>query len=164
MYSMPCNSFWHGVVSANLGAELVMRLRESRCITTICNIRVLIAADRFYTYPDVMTVSGSAVADNQNDTILNPALIAEVFSPSTEMQDRGFKFARYRLIPSLQEYVLVSQTEPRVEVFRRHSTDTWIMSEFTGLEETCRLRSMNCEIPLAEIYHKVEFQEQPNHR
>jgi Uma2 family endonuclease len=109
-------------------------------------------------YPDVSVVRGKPeVADDQNDILLNPTVIVEVLSPSTEAHDRGLKFARYRRMESLREYVLVSQEAPHVEVFRRQEDGHWVLTEYFGLDSVCRLESIDCAIPLAGIYERVEF-------
>ena len=95
--------------------------------------------------------------DDRRDTLLNPALIVEVLSPSTEAYDRGFKSAQYRTVESLEEYALVSQSEPRVEVFRRQSGGHWLLSEAVGLAAVCNFESLDCALPLADIYAKVTF-------
>src|SRR5262249_24087288 len=97
--------------------------------------------------------------DGHGDTLLNPALIVEVLSPSTEAYDCGFKSAQYRTLESLQEYVLVSQAEPRVEAFRRHPDGKWLLSESVGLGAMCRLESVNCTIALRDLYNNVSFTE-----
>jgi Uma2 family endonuclease len=94
-------------------------------------------------------------ADDQKDTLLNPVLIAEVLSKSTEAMDRGLKFHQYRKIASLQEYVLVSGAEPLIEVFTRRSDGDWTLREFSGLSATCRLASVNCDIPLSDVCEGV---------
>jgi Uma2 family endonuclease len=99
-------------------------------------------------------------ADDQSDTLLNPTFVAEVLSPSTEAYDRGFKSAQYRTVPSLQEYALVSQTEPRVEVYRRQPTGDWLLSESLGFNAVCRLESLDCQVPLADVYEKVTFNDE----
>ena len=96
-------------------------------------------------------------ADDQRDTLVNPALIVEVFSPSTEAYDRGFKSTQYRTVDSLEEYALVSQAEPRVEVFRRQPGGHWLLSEAVGLEAVCHFESLDCAVPLAGIYARVTF-------
>ena len=110
------------------------------------------------TYADVIAIKRDPkFADDQHDTLLNPSLIVEVLSPSTEAYDRGFKSAQYRTVESLEEYTLVSQAEPRVEVFRRQSAGHWLLSEAVGLEAVCHFESLNCAVPLTEIYAKVTF-------
>jgi Uma2 family endonuclease len=89
--------------------------------------------------------------------LLNPTLITEVLSPSTEAYDRGFKFAQYRMLESLQEYVLVSQSQPQVEIFRRQPNGEWLLSVTAGLEATCRFDNAGCAVALAEIYDKITF-------
>src|SRR5437660_9990188 len=102
-----------------------------------------------------MVVCGEAkFADDQRDTVLNPALIVEVLSKSTEAHDRGFKFAQYRKLNSLREYVLVSTIEPRVEKFHRQQDGQWLLSESVGLDAECRFESLDCQILLSDIYHR----------
>jgi Uma2 family endonuclease len=98
------------------------------------------------------------LGDEYQDTILNPTLIIEVLSPSTEAYDRGKKFAAYRSIESLREYALVSQIEPIIEVFFKDSGGTWSLSVSSGLDATCKFRSLDIEIPLAEIYRGVKLE------
>ena len=109
-------------------------------------------------YPDVVVFCGEArVLDQHQDTILNPALLIEVLSPSTEACDRGFKSQQFRAIPSLREYALVSQTEARVELFRRGEQDTWSLHEWTGLDSVCRFESTARSVKMVEIYYTVSF-------
>jgi Uma2 family endonuclease len=84
-------------------------------------------------------------------------LIVEVLSPFTEAYDRGFKSAQYRTLESLEEYALVSQAEPRVEVFRRQSAGHWLLSEAIGLQAVCNFESLDCAVSLADIYANVTF-------
>jgi Uma2 family endonuclease len=121
-------------------------------------LRVLAALDGLYTYPDVAVVCGEPkLLDGRKDTLLNPALIVEVLSPSTEGYDRGFKFAQYRTLESIEEYALVWQSEPRVEVFRRQPGGHWLLSEFIGIDSVCQFESVGAGVPLTEIYDKVSF-------
>jgi len=123
------------------------------------DLRVRVSPGGLYTYPDVTVVCGDPkFADDQKDTLLNPVFIAEVLSPSTEAYDRGFKSAQYRKLESLQEYALISQAEPRVEVFRRQPGGDWLLSESTGLDAACRIDCLDCRITLAGIYSKVTFE------
>ena len=123
---------------------------------TASDVRVRVSPEGLYTYPDLIVVCGAPeFLDNRRDTILNPILIVEVLSPSTEAYDRGFKSAQYRTLESLQEYALVSQDEPRVEVFRRQVSGDWLLSESIGLEGFARFESIGCAIGLAGVYEKV---------
>jgi Uma2 family endonuclease len=159
MYAMSGGSPTHAILIASIGRELGIGLKKGSCQVATSNLRVRVSSGGLYTYPDVVVVCGKIkVADDDKDTLLNPILLLEVLSPSTEAYDRGFKFAQYRLIESLQEYALVSQTEPRVEVFRRQPGGNWLFSEAVGLDKLCRFDSVDCAIPLAEIYDKVTFE------
>lgn len=107
-------------------------------------------------YPDVSVVCGKPQLEG-NDVLLNPLVIVEVLSDSAERYDRGLKFARYRRIESLQEYVLVAQSDPRVEVFRRQGDGSWSLRVYEGLRDTARLDSVGAMIPLGRLYQDVEF-------
>jgi len=158
MYARPGGSFQHGLIVGNLIAELHTMLKERPCAVGSSALRLRVSPDGLYTYSDVLVICGDPkFADDQHDTLLNPALIVEVFSPSTEAYDRGFKSAQYRKVESLAEYALVSQAEPRVEVFRRQPGGHWLLSEAVGLEAICDFESLDCAVPLAEIYSKVTF-------
>jgi Uma2 family endonuclease len=158
MYAMSGGSMPHAVVIANLTGELHAALKRTPCTVMSSDMRVRISPSRFYTYPDIVVVCGPPkVADDQNDTLLNPTILIEVLSPSTEAHDRGFKFLHYRRLESLQEFALVWQSEPRVEIFRRQPSGEWLLSEAAGLDASCRFDSAGCRIELAEIYHRIEF-------
>src|SRR5580698_4761492 len=134
IYAMSGGSWVHSVVIGNLTAALVVALKKRPCSVTSSDLRLRVSPAGLYTYPDVMVVCGEPrFVDQRTDTVVNPALVIEVLSPSTEGYDRGFKAAQYRTIESLKEYALVSQSEARVEVFRRESAHEWLMSEFAGM-------------------------------
>jgi Uma2 family endonuclease len=119
-------------------------------------MRIRVAATGLYTYPDVVVVCGEPqLADDAFDTLLNPTLIVEVISPSTEGYDRGKKFAHYRTIESLAEIVLVSQERVEVERFSRQPRGGWLLLEANRLEERLPLPSIGCELSLAAIYKRV---------
>jgi Uma2 family endonuclease len=120
MLAMPHSSMDHAVIKGNLSCELGNALKQTPW-TVVVNMRIQVCSSGFYAHPDVLAVRGAKLEDAHEDTLLNPTFLAEVLSPSTEAYDRGFKSAQYRTIESLQESALVSQAEPRVEVFRRQS-------------------------------------------
>ena len=111
-----------------------------------------VAASGFYTHPDAAVYCGEAepVGDH-GDIMVNPILILEVLSRATEAYDRGFKFAQYRLLESLREYVLVSQSEPRVEIFQRQSDGEFKLSECVGLEGECYFSTVRCRVPMGSL-------------
>ena len=158
MYAMSGASYKHVLITGNLAYRLRNCLEKRPCTVLTSDLRLRVAPGGLYTYPDLVVVCGEPkFADNQADTLLNPLLIVEVLSPSTEAYDRGFKFAQYRTLESLQEYALVSQQEPRVEVFRRQSGGEWLLSESVGLDAACRFDSVDCALALGEVYDKVTF-------
>lgn len=161
MYAMAGGSYWHARIGHNLSRELGVALRNGPCEVAGTDLRLRVAPGGLYTYPDLVVVCGEPkFADKRTDTVVNPVLLIEVLSPSTELLDREFKFEQYRKLDSLKEYVLVSQTEPRVEVYQRGPGDQWAHTEFAGLEATARFQSVDAGVPLAEIYSKVRFGEE----
>ncbi|MEO7652922.1 MAG: Uma2 family endonuclease, partial [Bryobacteraceae bacterium] len=153
MYAMAGGTYNHGLIILNTGAEIRQALGDRPCSVTSVDVRLRVAETGLFTYPDLMVVCGDpAFADNRKDTILNPIVIAEVLSPSTEAHDRGFKFAHYRRIAALQEYLLVSQSEPNVERYVRQPDGQWMFSETRGYDGILPLESLGCAIPLSGIY------------
>ena len=150
----------HSLIALNVGGELRSRLNGKPCRAYNSDLRIRIPRTPLYTYPDVSVICGPSrydPNDPHNETATNPRLLVEVLSPSTEGYDRGEKFSRYRMLDSLEEYVLVSQDTPRVETFFRRPDGAWLFTPVTGLESSVRLASIEIEIPLAEIYANVEF-------
>ena len=132
-------------------------MRGSGCETYANEMRVSTPLTTSYFYPDVVVVCEEPrFEDDVFDTLLNPIILVEVLSPSTEAYDRGEKFAHYRQLTSLQEYVLVAQDRIRVEHFRRQEKQ-WIFTDFQEREEILPLTSIQCELPLQEIYERVTF-------
>ncbi len=158
MYAMSGASYPHGLIILNLGSKLHAALEKGRCAVIANDLRVRVSSRGLYTYPDIVVVCGEPkFADDQKDTLLNPTFLAEVLSSSTEAYDRGFKSAQYRKLESLQEYALVSQTEARLEIFRRQTGGGWLLSEFAGLDAVCRFDSLGCQVALADIYQRITF-------
>ncbi len=152
-------SFAHNLITANISAGLHARLRNSECVAIANEMRVSTPSTSSYFYPDVVVVCEEPrFEDDVFDILLNPIILVEVLSPSTEAYDRGEKFSHYRQIESLQEYVLVAQDKICVEIFRRQENN-WILADFQNLEERLPLVSVQCELPLREIYDRVTFPE-----
>src|SRR5260370_36574266 len=126
MYAMAGGSYIHGVIILNLGAELRSALRKRGSFVVAKEVRLRVRPGRVYTYPDIVAgCDPPKFVDDQKDTLLNPSLVIEVLSPSTEAHDRGYKFAQYRQLESVREYVLVSQSHPRIERFERQRDSPW---------------------------------------
>jgi Uma2 family endonuclease len=163
VYAMSGASLPHGIITGNLSRALGNQLETRACLVVPTDLKVRVSPQGLYAYPDVVVVCGEPkLADRRNDILLNPTVIIEVLSPSTEAYDRGFKFHQYQLIESLREYGLVSQTEARVEIFRRQANGEWLLAESLGLDAVCRFKSMACEIALSSTYLKVNFEAAPS--
>jgi Uma2 family endonuclease len=157
--AMAGGTYRHSKLTHSLGRRLGNALEGRPCEVSGSDIRVCTTPEGLYTYPDIVVVCGEPkFADGRSDTLLNPTLVIEVLSPSTEGYDRGFKSAQYRRLESLEEYALVWQTEPRVEVFRRRPSGQWLFSESIGLDAMCPFESVGASIALREIYDKISFE------
>jgi Uma2 family endonuclease len=150
-------SFAHNFITGDIFGELRAQLQGRRCKAATNNMRVKVSKTGSYFYPDVVVFCGEPQAeDNESDTLLNPTVIIEVLSPSTEARDRGEKFWHYQQLASLQEYVLVSQDRVCVEHYLREGA-YWLRTEFRALEDIMPLSSIECELRLRDIYNSVEM-------
>lgn len=157
-FAMSGGTFEHSRITANIIGELRDRLRGTPCGVQESNLRIRVARTTLYTYPDASVLCGEPQFDPLDAgrrTLINPTLIVEVLSPSTESWDRGGKFANYRQIDSLREYVLVSSDTPRVETYWRQSDGRWVFDAALGREAVARLNSISVDLPLAEVYRGV---------
>ena len=155
IYAMTGASRKHNLVSGNIYRELSMQLKKRSCEAYINDMRVKATEALSYYYPDVAVVCGTPqFEDAQVDTLLNPTLLIEVLTPSTEAYDRGKKFAHYRKIASLREYLLVAQDQPNIERYVRRG-DVWILSEVMGIDTSIILECIECALSLREVYDKV---------
>ena len=153
VFAMTGASLRHNRIVSNLGGIFYQRLRGGRCTAYVADLRLQVTATGFYTYPDLVVVCGEPqLADAHLDTILNPTLIVEVLSPSTEATDRGSKFAHYRTIESLAEVVLVAQERVQVERYTRQPEGGWLLFEARHLEDRLPLSSIGVELVLADVY------------
>ncbi|MGA2146878.1 MAG: Uma2 family endonuclease [Bryobacteraceae bacterium] len=156
MFAMAGGSEAHNILVDNLVVAFRLKLRGGSCRSYSRDMRVQVSATGFYTYPDLVVVCGERkFLDEKRDTLLNPNLIVEVLSPTTEAYDRGRKFSHYRALESLQEYVLVSQDRIQVECFKRQAAGQWLLTAASSLEDAVCLDSVGCTIPLTDIYEDV---------
>ena len=156
MVGMTGASRRHNLIAANISREIGQQLRGRPCEGYISDMRVRVPSTRLYTYPDVVVVCGEPrFEDDYVDTLLNPTLIVEVLSESTELYDRGKKFGFYRTIESLAEYLLVAQDECRVEQYVKQPDGRWMLSDYRSPEEVAELSSIQCRLALKEVYDKV---------
>ncbi|MFN8486261.1 MAG: Uma2 family endonuclease [Caldilineaceae bacterium] len=148
----------HNLIVLNVGAELRTQLKKRSCTVYPSDLRVKIEPIDLYTYPDVVVVCGKAQFDDkEQDTLLNPTVIVEVLSKSTEAYDRGTKFKNYRTLPSLTEYILIAQDAYHIEHYVRQTDNQWLLSEVDDPEGVVELPTIQCSLLLGEVYDKVEF-------
>jgi Uma2 family endonuclease len=146
----------HNIITANVLAKLHAQLEQRPCTVFPSDMRVKVMATTSYFYPDVTVVCGEAILeDDWQDTLLNPTLIVEVLSKSTEAYDRGEKFKHYRQFPTLVEYLLIAQDRFAVEHYLRQPNNEWQRSEFSDLSEVVQLPAIQCHLALTDIYAKV---------
>ena len=145
----------HNLVAMNIAGILRPQLKHRPCEAYLSDMRVKTGKANSYRYPDIAVVCGQPeFEDSHVDTLLNPTLLIEILSPSTEASDRGDKFAEYRRIPSLQEYLLAAQDRPYMERYVRQG-ENWLLTESKGVEVTVSLDAIGCELALREVYDKV---------
>jgi Uma2 family endonuclease len=155
IFAMSGGTWEHSLIASNINGELRAALLERPCSVHGADMRIHIPSTGRYTYADVLVVCGQPVfVDETRDTLVNPMVIVEVLSDSTEKYDRGDKFEQYQTLASLQDYVLVSQKKVRVEHFRRQADGTWVLRT-AGPGDRVVLESVGCELAVDRAYLKV---------
>ena len=150
-------SLRHARVQGNILSELYLALRGGECEAFGSDLRVR-ASGRMYAYPDGSVVCGKPLdADERQDILLNPVVIVQVLSPSTEKYDRGVKFQHYRTIDSLKDYILVDQDQVRIEHYSRETDNTWTLHDHEKLNDELKIASVGVSVPLSRIYDRVEL-------
>jgi Uma2 family endonuclease len=158
MWAMSGGSMRHAGLQANIVGELVAALRGSDCQVFTSDLRVRVLPGRMYAYPDVTVVCGKPVpADDHQDILLNPAVIFEVLSPSTEKYDRGIKFQYYLSLETLKDFILVDQSKVRVEHYARGSAGAWTFRAYEQLQDELKIDSIGVSLALSRIYDRVEL-------
>jgi len=161
IYAMSGGSRTHARVTFNLYVQVGSQLKPP-CFGYSNDMKVRTSYSGLYAYPDLIVVCGEPVfLDDKTDVLLNPKVIFEVLSPSTETYDRTEKFFRYQMLESFTDYVLIAQAEPRVEHFARHPNTGWVFNYVKGLDTSLRIDSIDCTLELARIYSGIEFPETP---
>src|SRR4051812_15921663 len=158
MFAMSGASLAHNRLVRQLMREFGNELRNGRCEAVSNDLRVFVPATRLFTYPDVVIFCGEPrLMDAQSDTLLNPTVIVEVLSPSTEAYDRGRKFEHYQSIESLREYVLVASDRIHVDLYTRQTDGGWLLTSASRLEDSISLKSAGCQLVLADVYEKIDL-------
>ena len=158
MFAMAGASEAHNLLVWNLIRELGQQLRSRPCHAYPSDMRVRVSPAGLYTYPDVVVVCGERqFLTEQKDTLLNPTLLVEVLSPSTEAYDRGRKFDHYKSIESLGQYLLVATDRIHADLFTRQADGSWLLTSASRMEDSLDLQSVGCRLTLADLYEKVEL-------
>jgi Uma2 family endonuclease len=159
VFQMAGASFAHNRLSMNISGTLFGRLDRGRCSVVQNDMRLFVEKSGLFTYPDVMVVCGEPeIAKIRGlENLVNPVLIVEVLSPSTEAYDKGVKFDHYRGIGSLKEYVLVWQDKKRLARYTKKDDQNWLLTDFIGDDATIDLLSVDCALLMEEIYDKVDM-------
>lgn len=161
MFAMAGGSINHNQITFNVAKAFDRLLAHKSCRVFSNDVRLQTQKSGLYTYPDVMVVCGKIeLVAGRDDTLTNPTLIVEVWSDSTQAYDRGEKFAMYRQIPTLQDYVMIDQTQLYVEHYRRDG-NFWVLETLEKADAILTLPALECEMPLAVMYEKVEWQNEP---
>ena len=158
VFAMAGASRAHNQITSNLVVALGNKLAERPCSVYVSDMKVRTQTKETnkYSYPDVVVTCGDeSFGDDKNDVLLNPLLIIEVLSESTEAYDRGLKFFHYQLIPSLSDYLLVTQDFCRVEHYQRREDQQWVYSEYHDSQDMVEIATLNCSLTMAEIYRRV---------
>lgn len=162
IYGQTSGNESHNLITTNVLTTFVMQLRRRSGKVYPSNLRVKIGQANVYTYADIVIVGNHPqFKDEENDTLLNPTVIGEVFSKLTENYDRGRKFQDYRTLESLTEYLLIAQDRPYIEHYVRQADNQWLLSEAKGLQDVIELPTIECKLALADVYDKVDFQSRP---
>ncbi|MBZ0289024.1 MAG: Uma2 family endonuclease [Anaerolineae bacterium] len=157
IFAMTGASENHNLIAGSTYAALYAQLRKRPCNVYPSDMRVKVHATGLYTYPDITIVCGTPeLEDNNIDTLLNPTVIIEVLSPSTEAYDRGKKFRHYKTIKSLQDYILISQDSMRIEHFALRDNE-WVYADAEVPNAVITLPSIDCTLRLSDVYEKITF-------
>lgn len=158
IYTMAGGSFNHDMISGNAYAALHAFARTGSCTAFTSNMKLKIEAHNLYHYPDAMLICGTPKFEkNRKDVVLNPLILVEVLSKSTESYDRGKKFEYYRSLPTFQEYLLIDQERVYVEHYYRLHIGHWEYTILTDLVEVVKLQSITLEIPVRHLYEQVDW-------
>ena len=158
IYAMTGGTKKHAVISTNCTTEIGIQLRDSDCYVTNSEMRVQINPTKFV-YPDFVVVCGKdEFMDDREITLLNPTLVAEVISDSSEKYDKGLKSEFYRSLSSLQHYLIIDPNRAYAQLYTRQTDDGWLFREFNQREMTISLEAIGVSLPMSEIYRGFTFE------
>jgi len=160
MFALAGASFIHNRIAKNLTTSLNVQLKGKLCESFQSDLKIHILESELFTYPDIVVICEEPVFyDNEKDVVLNPIIIMEILSPSTENYDRGFKFELYRKLNSLKDYFLISQEKALIEHFSKNNDNSWTLKEYNNIDQSIIIESIDCNLKLDDVYYKVRFEE-----
>jgi Uma2 family endonuclease len=158
VFAMTGATYHHNLITTNLARELSAQLKSRPCVALSSDMRLRIEAADACLYPDIAVLCDEpAFHDGRKDVLTDATLVAEVLSPSTEGYDRGGKFALYRGLPGLRQYLLIAQDRRAMDLFTRQADGRWVLDAFTDIDTSVPLESIGCTLRLEEVYYKVDF-------
>lgn len=158
MFAMAGASANHNLIVLNTGSQLREQLKSKPCRVYPSDLKLRVEATGLFTYPDLSIVCGEPrLESDHGEVLLNPVVLVEVLSDSTEAYDRGKKFEHYRTIPSLKHYVLITQDRHSIDCFTRSNGESWNLTSCQGLSGKITLEAIECELLGSEVYDKVVF-------
>lgn len=159
VFAMAGASFIHNQITSNILMDIGQFLKDKTCRIYGSDLKIQVEANSLFTYPDLSIVcNGPQFWRDRKDTITNPSVIIEILSPDTMSYDRGDKFALYRAIPSLKEYLLISSTEVLLEQFTKQSLHEWLLTEYKSSEDAITIDTIGYHTSLKEFYRDVTFE------
>lgn len=164
VYAMAGSDWKHAMITQSTSSAIYVQLRGNGCRVSSTDLRLKVDSKKVsYRYPDIMVICEDLqFSEERTDTITNPTLIVEVLSPSTALEDRNAKMDEYRALSSVQDYVLVSVDEAKVEVYSRQQSGKWLYEAVKGLDAQIELPSVACTLALADIYEQVPLKNDEN--
>ncbi|MDQ3022404.1 MAG: Uma2 family endonuclease [Bacteroidota bacterium] len=158
MFGLAGASLPHNKITSNIHVSLANQLKGKTCQVFQSDLKIREQVSNQFTYPDIVVICGEPeFFDNEKDVIMNPSIIMEILSKSTESYDRGFKFELYRRINSLKDFFLVSQEKISVEYYTRNTDESWNLKEYNDRSQKIEIKSIDCTLDLNEVYYNVKF-------
>ena len=162
IYAMAGESLSHSRININVAREVSGFLKGKRCEALSLNMKVAVTKAGKYFYPDLSVVCDEPLFyDHRRDVLLNPTVVIEVLSPSTEKTDLSEKQVYYLQIASLTDYIIIAQDRPLVRHYTRHDDGQWLFSIINDLTQSVTIKSLDFTLSLADIYDRIEFEPLP---
>ncbi|MGA7982624.1 MAG: Uma2 family endonuclease [Chromatiaceae bacterium] len=158
VFAMTGATYHHNLITTNVASELRQQLKTHPCVALSSDMRLRIQTGDACLYPDIVVLCDTpAFHDGRKDVLTDATLVAEVLSPSTEGYDRGGKFALYRGLPGLRQYLLIAQDRLAMDLFTRQADDRWVLDAYADIDASIPLESIGCTLGLREVYDRLEF-------